>query len=457
MFWDGRRSAVDLGASPDWELLARAFGVVGPLDRRHRRRRRRPRRDARRGRPVDAPRPHRPRGQLPADVPPRRPRPGNDRLSALAVASDQRRRRASDCKHRGGGRLRTRKESPRKPRVGPSPPKRDLRSARFSAARDHRRREDNSSSVSVRGSKTRRPSSMRPINGGSPARNSGGERVRRAWQRDDRPRELEQRERAAADTRGGRDDGRARDERGERRGARGEHVRRRVEHREHRDLLRRVAVQPQRRLQRGQRELVDPQRPRQRVRPRGLDRGRAADEQPRLRPAEQLVAGEARPAPHPPRPSAARSARPTRATARLSRRRRSPARRARTAARSGRPRRSRPGRSSSGARAGSRRRRRSARARSPTAACGWSFRPRPARHPPEAITSGTRNPPPISTSCPRETSTDRPPSGRDRQQRGARAVVDREARLGAGQRAQQRLRRARGATPRAPSDHSRFE
>ena len=27
MFWDGRRSAVDLGASPDWELLARAFGV----------------------------------------------------------------------------------------------------------------------------------------------------------------------------------------------------------------------------------------------------------------------------------------------------------------------------------------------------------------------------------------------------------------------------------------------
>ena len=26
MFWGGRRSAVDLGASPDWELLARAFG-----------------------------------------------------------------------------------------------------------------------------------------------------------------------------------------------------------------------------------------------------------------------------------------------------------------------------------------------------------------------------------------------------------------------------------------------
>src|SRR3954447_10326370 len=27
MFWNGRRSAVDLGASPDWELLARAFGM----------------------------------------------------------------------------------------------------------------------------------------------------------------------------------------------------------------------------------------------------------------------------------------------------------------------------------------------------------------------------------------------------------------------------------------------
>jgi acetolactate synthase I/II/III large subunit len=27
LFWNGRRTAVDLGASPDWELLARAFGV----------------------------------------------------------------------------------------------------------------------------------------------------------------------------------------------------------------------------------------------------------------------------------------------------------------------------------------------------------------------------------------------------------------------------------------------
>ena len=36
MFWGGRRSAVSLGASPDWELLARAFGVAA---RSHRRRR----------------------------------------------------------------------------------------------------------------------------------------------------------------------------------------------------------------------------------------------------------------------------------------------------------------------------------------------------------------------------------------------------------------------------------
>ena len=28
LFWNERRSAVDLGASPDWELLARAFGVA---------------------------------------------------------------------------------------------------------------------------------------------------------------------------------------------------------------------------------------------------------------------------------------------------------------------------------------------------------------------------------------------------------------------------------------------
>jgi acetolactate synthase-1/2/3 large subunit len=29
MFWSGRRSAVELGASPDWAALAAAFGVAG--------------------------------------------------------------------------------------------------------------------------------------------------------------------------------------------------------------------------------------------------------------------------------------------------------------------------------------------------------------------------------------------------------------------------------------------
>jgi acetolactate synthase I/II/III large subunit len=28
LFWGGRRTAVSLGASPDWEPLARAFGVA---------------------------------------------------------------------------------------------------------------------------------------------------------------------------------------------------------------------------------------------------------------------------------------------------------------------------------------------------------------------------------------------------------------------------------------------
>jgi acetolactate synthase-1/2/3 large subunit len=29
MFWDGRRSAVDLGGTPDWPALAAAFGIAG--------------------------------------------------------------------------------------------------------------------------------------------------------------------------------------------------------------------------------------------------------------------------------------------------------------------------------------------------------------------------------------------------------------------------------------------
>ena len=48
------------------------------------------------------------------------------------------------------------------------------------------------------------------------------------------------------------------------------------------------------------------------------------------------------------------------------------------------------------------------RARSRPAACGWWCRPRPAARPACATTSGMRKPPPISISCPRETTTSRP-------------------------------------------------
>ena len=56
---------------------------------------------------------------------------------------------------------------------------------------------------------------------------------------------------------------------------------------------RRVAVQAQRRLQRGEGQLVDAQRAGQRVAAAALDRLARADEEPGLRAAEQLVAAEA--------------------------------------------------------------------------------------------------------------------------------------------------------------------
>ena len=87
MFWNGRRSAVDLGASPDWELLARAFGVavrsIGDTDDVA---------DAlAETLAEDGPALLHvriaPGGQLPADVPPGRSRPGDDRLSRSAAAT----------------------------------------------------------------------------------------------------------------------------------------------------------------------------------------------------------------------------------------------------------------------------------------------------------------------------------------------------------------------------------
>ena len=130
-----------------------------------------------------------------------------------------------------------------------------------------------SSSVSVRTSSSRRPSAMRPTSGGSPARSGCGQgrrssgrppgraaraaaaRRRRPWPSRRRPR---RRSRSAS-------------RRARASSARGSAV----EHRQHRQLGARelgVAVQRQRRLERGERELVDAHRAGQRVAPARLDR-----------------------------------------------------------------------------------------------------------------------------------------------------------------------------------------
>ena len=69
------------------------------------------------------------------------------------------------------------------------------------------------------------------------------------------------------------------------------------EHREHRQRAARggrVAMQGEGRLERGERQLVDPHGPRERMAAARLDRLARSDEQPRLRAAEQLVARERR-------------------------------------------------------------------------------------------------------------------------------------------------------------------
>ena len=82
LFWGGRRTAVDLGASPDWELLARAFGwsarSIGEPDEVE---------DAL-AETLAEPGPallhvtHRARGQLPADVQAGRRGARDDRLTS---------------------------------------------------------------------------------------------------------------------------------------------------------------------------------------------------------------------------------------------------------------------------------------------------------------------------------------------------------------------------------------
>ncbi len=166
------------------------------------------------------------------------------------------------------------------------------------AARTTRAATSASSSVSVRGSSRRRPSWMRPTSGGSPARRAaasasapGGAGV----ERDRGALQVEQRQRAAAHP------GDAVDHvpaglLGEATGAGGEGRRVGVEHREHRDRRPRVggvAVEAERRLERRERQLVDPHRAGERVAAAGGDGVALADEQPGLRAAEELVAREA--------------------------------------------------------------------------------------------------------------------------------------------------------------------
>jgi hypothetical protein len=66
-----------------------------------------------------------------------------------------------------------------------------------------------------------------------------------------------------------------------------------VQHPEHGNLRWIVVVKLQRPFQRRQRELVGPERPLERMAPKALDELGVPDDDSRLRPAEELVAGEA--------------------------------------------------------------------------------------------------------------------------------------------------------------------
>ncbi len=127
-----------------------------------------------------------------------------------------------------------------------------------------------------------------PTTGGSPdaerRRELLVERAREA-------RQLGERQRAAADACDGLLDGAA--------GERGEPLRARphavvAQHPQHRNPLRRVEVERERSLERRERQLVRAQRALQRMAAQLLDELGAADDDARLRAAEQLVAGERR-------------------------------------------------------------------------------------------------------------------------------------------------------------------
>ena len=175
-----------------------------------------------------------------------------------------------------------------------------------SAACTPRTTNPTSTSDSVRGSSSTASSCTRATIGGSPAaqpRAAVPERHRAGFHRDDRALELEQRQRAAA-----RASRRPHDPHGAARRrirgdagadphrtleqlllAGGEHL----QDRHVRGRAARIAVQAQRRLERRERELVDPHRARQRMSSHALDSRGRADDDAGLRPAEQLVGREA--------------------------------------------------------------------------------------------------------------------------------------------------------------------
>ncbi len=105
-------------------------------------------------------------------------------------------------------------------------------------------------------------------------------------------RQLGERERAAADARDRLLD-RAADELCESLGARADDARVLVEHAQDRDALRRLEVEAERSLERGDRELVGAQRPLEWMPAQPLDEVAAPDDDARLRAAEELVAREA--------------------------------------------------------------------------------------------------------------------------------------------------------------------
>ena len=250
---------------------------------------------------------------------------------------------------------------------------------------------------------------MRPTIGGSLARRRAASSSGWPCDRDHRPRQLEQRQRAAADLGDALDD--LANALGEPIGAGAEGGVVGGEHLQHGDVPV-AAVEAERGLERGERQLVEPQRAGERVLLGSLDRGARADHHAGLRAAEQFVSGEthergAGPDRAPHRAARRRALRcPRRGCP--SRRRRSPARRARTAPRSRPPARSRAGGSSTGGRGGWRRCARLVRWRSPRGGCDWWCRPRAAWRRPGPPRRGSRKPPPISTSWPRETTISLP-------------------------------------------------